>query len=308
MVIKRSGIHTVRVFGIEMSAGYGFTVPLLLFFLVILYPLARVVFLALFDVSFLNPEMREFVGFGNFAAMLSAEARFLPAVGRSVLWVAGSVFLKVLIGLVLALLLNTGLRGRSFYRALSIIPWGIPWAIAAMMWGWTLNSQYGFINAILMQTGFLEGPFSFLTRPGVAFGSLMVVDAWIGIPFMVIILEAGLKSIPKQLYESAWVDGAGSVAQFFHITLPMLKKVLVTGTLLSTVWTFNSFDPIWILTGGGPLRTTETLPIAIYNTGFRMVAGGNLGLAAAMTVGQVILVSFIAVFYIRALKEDWRDA
>jgi multiple sugar transport system permease protein len=222
------------------------------------------------------------------------------------LWVAGSVVLKTVVGLAIALLLDRGMRGRGVYRALSIIPWGLPWAIAAMMWGWTLNTEYGIVNSLLQRLELVGAPIGFLSRPTLAFLSLLVVDAWIGIPFMVVILEAGLKAIPRQLYESARVDGANVFQLFGHITLPQLKRVLITATLLSTVWTFNSFDPIWVLTQGGPLQYTETLPIAIYNSGFRMIGGGDLGLAAAMTVGQVLVVTVIALFYIRALKEGSR--
>ena len=303
MKIQRTGINTVSVLGVEMNTGYVFTLPLLVFFAAMLYPVFRVLMLSVFHVSFLNPQAREFVALTNYLEILSPESRFLGALGRSLVWVAGSLVVKIAVGLALALLLNRGMRGRSVYRALSIMPWGIPWAIAAMMWGWALNTQYGIVNAVLRRLDLVAEPVAFLSNPILAFVSLIVVDAWIGIPFMVVMLEAGLKAIPGQLYESARVDGANGVQLFARITLPLLKRVLLTAALLSTVWTFNSFDPIWVLTQGGPLQTTETLPIAIYNAGFRMIAGGDLGIAAAMTVGQVLVVTVIAVFYIRALKE-----
>jgi multiple sugar transport system permease protein len=299
-----TSINNVRVLGIEFSRGYVFTLPLLIFFAVMAYPLLRVVYLSFFSTTFLNPAMKEFVGIGNYLQILKGTNPFPPALGRSVLWVFGSVALKTVLGTAIAILLDQGLRGRNVYRGLSIIPWGIPWTIAAMMWGWTFHTQYGFINAILSRLGFISDPIAFLSTPAFAFPSLIVVDAWIGLPFMVVMLEAGLKAVPNQLYESARVDGANGFQRLFYVTLPQLKRVLITATLLSTVWTFNSFDPIWVLTQGGPLHATETLPIAIYNAGFRMIGGGDLGQAAAMTIGQVILVSIIAFFYMRLFKRE----
>ncbi len=301
---KSSSINTFRILGVEISYGYVFTLPLLLFFVVMAYPLLRVVYLSFFSASFLNPGMKSFLGLENYIDILKSTSPFLPALGRSIGWVFGSVLLKTVLGTAIALLLDQGLRGRNVYRGLSIIPWGIPWTIAAMMWGWTFHTQYGFVNAILMKLHFISEPISFLSTTTLAFPSLIVVDAWIGLPFMVVMLEAGLKAVPHQLYESARVDGANGFQRLFYITLPQLKRVLITATLLSTVWTFNSFDPIWVLTQGGPLHTTETLPIAIYNAGFRMIGGGDLGQAAAMTIGQVILVSIIAFFYMRLFKKE----
>ena len=131
----------------------------------------------------------------------------------------------------------------------------------------------------------------------------MVVDAWVGLPFMIIMFLSGLQSIPDTLYEAAIMDGANEISSFFKITLPLMKPVILTVSLLSLVWTFNSFDIIWILTRGGPLRATETLPIAIYNTSFRLIRFGGIGKASAMTVVQVLIVTLISIFYIRTLEK-----
>jgi multiple sugar transport system permease protein len=121
---------------------------------------------------------------------------------------------------------------------------------------------------------------------------------------MVIMFISGLQNIPEALYEAARLDGAGAFKSFFKITLPVMKPVTMTVSLLSMVWTFNSFDVIWVLTQGGPARATVTLPIAIYNTSFRMLRLGGIGKASAMTIVQVLVVTVISVFYIKALRED----
>jgi len=275
-----------------------------------IYPLYKIVETSFYKASFLNPTARVFVGFDNYRWLLNFKvfnpkySYFVTALGKSLIWVAGSVLLKVIIGMAGALLLNSRfLVGRKVYRALVIVPWAIPWAMSSMMWAWTLNSQFGVVNSIMMKLNLIEKPITFLSDPTMAFVTTMVVDAWVGLPFMIIMFLSGLQSIPDTLYEAAIIDGANEVTSFFKITLPLMKPVILTVSLLSLVWTFNSFDIIWILTRGGPLRATETLPIAIYNTSFRLIRFGGIGKASAMTVVQVLVVTLISVFYIRTLEK-----
>jgi len=273
------------------------------------YPLYKVAENSFYEASFLAPFQRDYIGLKNFDWLFSFKvfnprwSYFMSALGRTLLWVTGSVALKVIIGLLGALLLNNKLlAGRKFYRTLVIIPWAIPWAVGAMMWAWTFNSQFGIINSVLLRLHLVREPVAFLSRPISAFLATMVVDVWAGLPFMFIMLLSGLQTIPETLYEAASIDGAGALTRVFRITLPLLRPVLLTVSLLSLIWTFNSFDIIWILTGGGPLRATETLPIAIYKTSFLYIRFGGIGKASAMTIAQVTLVTLLAVFYIRLLK------
>ncbi|HDG62491.1 MAG TPA: sugar ABC transporter permease [Thermotoga sp.] len=290
---------------------YVLIMPLLLAFAIfMIYPLYKVVETSFYKVSFLNPTARLFVGFDNYRWLLNFKvfnpkySYFVTALGKSLIWVAGSVLLKVIIGMAGALLLNSKfLAGRKVYRALVIVPWAIPWAMSSMMWAWTLNSQFGVVNSIMMKLNLIEKPITFLSDPTMAFVTTMVVDAWVGLPFMIIMFLSGLQSIPDTLYEAAIMDGANEISSFFKITLPLMKPVILTVSLLSLVWTFNSFDIIWILTRGGPLRATETLPIAIYNTSFRLIRFGGIGKASAMTVVQVLIVTLISIFYIRTLEK-----
>lgn len=291
---------------------YVLIIPLVVAFIILIgFPLFNVLETSFYEASFLNPSARTFVGFDNYAWLFNFKlydpnfSLFVSALGRSALWVALSVLIKVVVGILAAVLLDSpALAGKKIYRSLLIIPWAIPWAMAAMMWAWTLNSQFGIVNSFLLQTGLVSEPISFLSTPNSAFITTLVIDAWAGMPFMVIMFISGLQSIPASLYEAARLDGAGSIKQFFKITMPIMKPVTMTVSLLSMVWTFNSFDVIWVLTQGGPIRATETLPIAIYNTSFRMLRFGGIGKASAMTIFQVLIVTFIAIFYIRTMKES----
>lgn len=290
---------------------YVLLIPLILAIIIfIIYPLYRVVEYSFYEASFLNPFQRQFVGMDNYKWLFTFKlfnpklSYFLDALFKSLLWVLISVGLKVIFGILGACLLNSRfLHGKSVYRTLVIVPWAIPWAMGAMMWTWTLNSQFGVVNSFLMRTGLVNTPVSFLSTPRLAFLTTAIVDMWAGLPFMIIMILAGLQTIPDSLYEAATIDGANTLQQFFRITLPMIKSVILTVSLLSTVWTFNSFDIIWIMTRGGPINATETLPVAIYKTAFLMIRFGGIGKAAAMTIAQVTLVTLISMFYIKTLRQ-----
>ncbi len=289
-----------------------YLLPFIIAFLVLLgYPLYKVIETSFYKASFLNPKVRTFVGFENYKWLFNFKlfnpkvSYFVSAFSRSLVWVFFSVAIKVVLGFLGALVLESKyLIGKRIYRSLLIIPWAIPWAMAAMMWAWTLNGQFGILNSILLHLHIIRSPHPFLSTPLSAFITTFIVDAWVGLPFMVIMFISGLQSIPESLYEAATLDGANRARQIISITLPILKPVLLTVSLLSMVWTFNSFDIIWVLTQGGPLRATETLPIAIYNTSFRMLRFGGIGKASAMTIIQVALITFISIFYIKTMRKE----
>lgn len=288
--------------------GAGYVLPLVVYLGVFLaYPLMHVVWLSLQDVNLLGTA-RRFVGLDNYRWAFEFTMPgyqgiyFLGTLARSFGWVSLSLAIKVTLGLLGAVLLAQPGRLSRVHQALVILPWGLPWAIAAMIWAWTYNTEFGFVNGILRETGLVAGPVAFLGRPGSAFVATAVADAWIGLPFMAIMILSGLRSVPTELLDAALVDGATPWQRFVRVTVPLVRPVILTTALLSTVWTFNSFDPIWVMTRGGPLGATETLPVAVYNVGFRMLRLGGVGKAAAITVMQVLLVSGITVAYLRALR------
>lgn len=293
------------------GAGWFWITPLVLFLSVFFfYPLFRVIYLSFFDVTMLNPTMERFVGFANYEWLATFQLPgydgvfFVNVLLRSALWIGLSVMLKFCLGLGGALLLNQTLRGTAVFRSLAVLPWGLPWAIAAMTWGWTLNTQFGLVNGFLQRVFGLTAPISFLGQPVQAFLTTVVIDAWIGLPFMVVMMLAGLQAVGQDRIDAAMVDGAGAWQRFRAVVWPEIRGISLTATLLSTIWTFNSFDPIWVLTRGGPLQATETLPVAIYDIGFRQLRLGGLGKSSAMVVVQIALVSSIAYFYMRALRGE----
>ncbi|MDK2886461.1 MAG: multiple sugar transport system permease protein [Thermosipho sp. (in: thermotogales)] len=293
----------------KKTVPYVLIIPLLIAFgIFMFYPLYKVIENSFYESSFLNPFKRQFVGFENYKWLFNFKlfnpkwSYFMSAFGRSLLWVGLSVTLKIIIGLGGSLLLNSKhLSGSKIYRILIVVPWAIPWAMGAMMWAWTLNGQFGIVNSFLLKLHIIKSPISFFSTPLTAFISTILVDVWAGLPFVLIMLLSGLQNIPEVLYEAATIDGAGDFTKFTKITLPTLKPVILTVSLLSLVWTFNSFDIIWILTRGGPLNSTETLPIAIYNVSFLMTRFGGIGKASAMTIAQVLLVTIVSIFYIKIL-------
>lgn len=234
-----------------------------------------------------------YVGFQHYVEIINDDF-FLQLLWQTGRWVLLGVVGKTLLGLLIAVHLKGDIRGRKFFRTAFLIPWGIPYAISAVVFRWIEHPQYGYLNAVLMKLGLIEQGIGILGNPDVAWLGVVVADIWIGTPFMAIIFLAGLQSIPEELYEAAAIDGAEKWHQFRYITIPQLKSVLLIATLLSTIWTFVSFDVIWTMTGGGPINTTATLVVWIYQVGLQ---NGNLGEGAAYSViGFLFLVVFAAIY------------
>jgi multiple sugar transport system permease protein len=207
-----------------------------------------------------------------------------------------AVSAKTIAGLVIALLLNIEFRGRKIYRTLVILPWASSVPVSAMLWQWTFQSEFGLLNHTLKITGLWDNPPLWLAYPRTAFFANLYVDIWIGIPFMAMVFLAGLQAIPKDIYESADVDGASKWTGFWLITLPMLKSVLLIATLLSSLWTFNDFNVIYILTKGGPINKTDILITFIYKYGFQFL---KFGPAAAMAIITFVILLTVSLVYAR---------
>jgi multiple sugar transport system permease protein len=203
-----------------------------------------------------------YVGLQHYVEIFQSDI-FYQLLWQTGRWVLVGVAGKTLLGLLIAVHLKGDIRGRKFFRTAFLIPWGIPYAISAVVFRWIEHPQYGYLNAILLELGLIDQGIGILGSPDIAWLGVVVADIWIGTPFMAIIFLAGLQSIPEELYEAAAIDGAEKWEQFRYITIPQLKSVILIATLLSTIWTFVSFDTIWTMTGGGPINTTSTLVIWI---------------------------------------------
>lgn len=263
------------------------------------YPIVETFRLSLYQ-SQASTATETFVGLAHYEAILTDQA-FYDLLYRTGKWVLAGVLGKTLLGLLIAVALNADVRGQKFFRTAFLIPWGIPYAISAVVFRWIEHPQYGALNAALLQLGVIEQGVGILGNPDTALLGVVVADIWIGTPFMAIIILAGLQSIPVELYEAASIDGADRYQQFRYITLPQLKGVLFIATLLSTIWTFVSFDVIWTMTRGGPLNATTTLVIQIYQVGLE---NGAMGRGAAYSVIGFFVLLMFALVYIRVYAGD----
>lgn len=269
--------------------------PAVLFLLCVVgYPIVETFRLSLYR-SPANSPIETYVGLAHYAEILDSDV-FYQLLWQTGRWVVLGVAGKTLFGLLIAVHLNADIRGRKFFRTLFLIPWGIPYAISAVVFRWIEHPQYGALNTVLLKLGLIDQGIGILGNPETAWLGVVVADIWIGTPFMAIIFLAGLQSIPRELYEAAAIDGARRWQQFRYITLPQLKSVVFIATLLSTIWTFVSFDIIWTMTRGGPIDTTSTLVIQIYQVGLE---NGNLGRGAAYSVIGFLFLLVFAVSYLR---------
>ncbi|WP_421724330.1 carbohydrate ABC transporter permease [Bauldia sp.] len=248
-----------------------------------------------FRLSFTNSTLspvEEYVGFENYERMFSRG--FPEVIARTFYWMALSVGLKIIIGTLGAVLLNAAVPGRSLFRVLVMPPWVVPIAIGVFIWTWMYNGQFGMISGLLQRFDLISAPLEFLAFRDTAFMATVVTDVWIGTPLVTLYLLAAMQGIPNDLHEAAWVDGASRFYRFRRITLPLIMPAIATMSLLSAIWTFNSFDIIWILTEGGPRGATTTMIIDTYKTA---ISRFKYGEGAARAVMIVLFLSLFSGFY-----------
>ncbi|WP_135554130.1 carbohydrate ABC transporter permease [Paenibacillus cymbidii] len=229
------------------------------------------------------------IGLHNYAVLLKDKA-FYRSVFNTLEFTVLSVLLKLAIGLVMALVLNQAFVGRNFSRALLLLPWALPSIVAILTWKWLFSDIGGLINYVLKGLGLIAQPVLFLNDRTWAMGSIVMVNVWKGMPFIGISLLAGLQTISRELYEAAEIDGAGRFRQFLYITMPLLKNVILLTALLSTIWTFNAFDVVYLLTNGGPVDATTVVSLYSYNLLF-----GQSDLAKAITAAVIFLPVMIVL-------------
>ena len=238
---------------------------------------------------------RGFAGLSNFARLIG-DGIFWQDLGQTVSFTVVSVGLELILGLAAALLLNRVIRGRAAMNSSLMVPWALPTVVAATMWSLLLNDRVGLVNSILERVGLMGEPIVWL-GPRLAMTSVILADVWKTVPFVAIILLAGLKSIPNQYYEAAALDGAGRWMVFRSITLPLLKPFIAVVVLFRTMDAFRVFDLIWVLTGGA--SRTETLSIYIYRVLFRY---GDLGYGSTITVALFTIVFVLSLGLIRFMR------
>jgi len=242
--------------------------------------------------NWLNGGDLKFVGFSNFINVFTTSplqtATFWQLLGRTFVWTGINLFFHVGIGLMLAILLNRKIMAKGFYRMLLIIPWAMPQVVAILAWRGEFHPQFGFINQFLMAIG-LQG-ISWWSDPIPVFISCIIVNIWLGVPFMMIVFLGGLQSIPQSYYEAASIDGASKWLQFKEITIPMLKPAVVPSITLGTIWTFNNINVIYLMTGGnGGSEHADILVSALYKSAFTY-SRYSFSAAFALVIFAVLII------------------
>lgn len=257
---------------------------------IVAWPLVETVRLSFTDASVRATE--NYVGWRNYERIFTGG--FVDTIWRTVLWASLSVSLKLAFGLFGAVLLNAAVPGRAVFRVLTMPPWIVPIAIGVFMWSWMYNGQFGMISGLLQSWGFVSEPVEFLGGRTSAFLATVVTDVWIGTPLVTLYLLAAMQTVSPELHEAAWVDGASRFYRFRRVTLPLIAPSIATMGLLSAIWTFNSFEIIWILTKGGPGSTTTTMIVDAYKVGISRFQYGA-GAARAVTI-LLFLIVFSGIY------------
>jgi multiple sugar transport system permease protein len=285
----------------ENVLAYSLIAPALLLILVLdVAPLLRGIFVSFQHQELMRPDKFGWGGLSNFRQALFQEGIFWPSLLRTLLWMAGVVCGAYLVGFCLAMLLNRpDIRARGLLRALFLIPWVVPDVVTSLIWKWMYNDQFGLINYGLKAVGLIKEPILFLASKDLAMVSLIIVQVWKLYPLMTVVLLAALQQIPGELYESAVIDGSSGPQRIWHITLPMIKPTSIVMTLLMSIWTFNHFDMVYLLTGGGPASSTMVLSMLVYNKAF---FGLNFGYASSIGVLMLLTLSALGVPYLRLYR------
>ncbi|MGV8876435.1 MAG: carbohydrate ABC transporter permease [Rhodoglobus sp.] len=267
---------------------------------VIVYPVFRTLIISLFEVNSALATETPFVGIANYVTVLT-DSGFWSSMGRTLYFTLVSTFLELSFGLIVAALMNAKLRARWLFRVIVILPWAIPTIVNAAMWKGILNAQYGSLNALLMQLGFIDQYQAWLGEPALALNMVILADVWKNTPLVAIFLLAGLAAIPSELYEAAKLDRAGWPRIFRSIVLPMLVPSISIVLVLRTVEAFKVFDIIYAMTRGGPANGTQTVAYYAYTTAF---SGQNFGVGSALSYVIVIVILALSAIYLRLLRRS----
>ena len=268
---------------------------LLLLSLVVAVPALRVLLLGFTRTELADGVVSSWAGLATHARTFG-DGRFLGALRNTALFTGLSVLVEVVLGTALALLLDRPFRGRGALRAVVLVPWALPTSVMALAWAWIFHDTFGMANDLLSRLGLLGEPVAWLAQPGTAMAALVVADAWKTTPFVALILLAGLQGIPADVLEAARVDGAGALQRFRRITLPLLVPSLVVATLFRAIQAWGAFDVVYVMTGGGPGGSTETLSLYAFQSWFRYL---DFGYGAAIAVQGMLVAILLAAVVVR---------
>jgi multiple sugar transport system permease protein len=280
--------------GRDTGAALLFLLPLFVLVVgLIAYPFARAIWLSFTDKLVGYPE--RFVGLRNYLYLIHDDT-FRDVVRNSLVFTVGSVSLKILTGLAMALVLNSVVRWRNVFRGLFLLPWITSTVIIALTWRWMFDSfpGRGFFNSVLTDLGLIGQPLAFMATAEGAMFAVIIANWWRGFPFFGVSYLAGMQAIPLELYDAAAVDGAGPWQRFWHVTLPGLKHIVIVTVLLSFIWTINDFNIIYVMTRGGPGSATQVFATYSYEVAFNQLRWGR-GVTISIFLIPVLVVGIALV-------------
>jgi multiple sugar transport system permease protein len=287
----------------EQRTGWILLIPaLLVLALVFAYPILRAFWLSLFTENLGTNLEPVFSGMRNYQRM-AQDGRFWQTIANTSIFTVVAIALELVLGMIIALVLNQSFKGRGILRTIAIIPWALPTALIALTWTWIFNDQYGVLNDILRRLGLISSGVNWLGDPTLAMIATIAADVWKTTSFMAILLLAGLQSISEDLYEAHKIDGATPWQSFRQITLPLLMPVILIALLFRFAQSFGVFDLVQVMTAGGPAGATEMVSLYIYATVMRYL---DFGYGAALVV--VTFLILIAVVAIAFLLRRWLNS
>jgi len=282
----------------ENLIGLVFILPAMLVILGITFqPVISTFYLSFFDASLSKTTSNVFIGLQNYLDLLGDQV-FWVTIQRTIYFTLVSVGLELLLGLGIAQLIHSQPFGWKFLRISLIIPWAVPTIVNGTMWRWIYNADYGALNALLVQIGLIDHYVAWLTKPQIAMNLVILADVWHSVPFIALILQAALATLPVELEEAAAVDGASVWQRFFLVRLPLLRSAILVALVIRTVEAFRVFDIIYVITNGGPAFGTTTISFLTYLESFSF---GHIGRGAALSFLISAFTLVMALVYIRFL-------
>ncbi|HEX2863227.1 MAG TPA: sugar ABC transporter permease [Deinococcales bacterium] len=260
------------------------------------YPLVRTIALSFTDASFFNPGVENGVGFANYTRLFSDQI-WWRSVQNTVVFTFFSVAIEFVLGLFVAMVINSNFKGRGLVRTAMLVPWAIPTVISAQMWKWMFNDVIGVINDLFIRAHIISHSIGWLANPSTTMPSIIAVDIWKTTPFVALLLLAGLQTIPADIYEAARVDGASAFTQFWRLTLPLLRPAILVTLVFRTLDALRVFDVIYVMTG----TTQNTASMAVYDRQ-QLIDFGGLGFGSAASVIIFLIIAVFTVGYVTSLR------
>ena len=274
---------------------------ILIVILIIGYPVVRAVVLSLYKYDLTNLQGVKFVGLQNYIDIFTKDPAVWPAFKNTVIWVSVTVISQLLLSLLLANILNKFFIGRGIVRSVVLIPWVTPCVLISLMWAWIFNGNYGVMNEILQKLHLINENVAWIAQPNTALWIQILAMIWQGIPFFTIMILAAMQSVPRELYESASVDGASRIKQYFYITIPGIASTIVSTVMIRLIWVFNNVDIIYTMTGGGPGYSSLTLSVYTYLQAQKSM---KFGYGSAVAIIGAVFMSIVIFIYLRITREQ----